>query len=115
MFPSIRATAEDLIIIISKNKKVIRSELVLKGPEHLYYHNLIWSTYHMPRACRLLSTLFDKGRTRARSSSRRKDREKTAENRLPELRGRRPKKMTSGAHFRGMWMSGKNILVRRVK
>jgi hypothetical protein len=60
MLPGIRAPAEDLIIVISKNKEVVKSKLVLKGPKHLYHYNLIHSAYHMPRAYKLLPTLFDK-------------------------------------------------------
>jgi hypothetical protein len=56
----IRAPAEDLIVVISKNKGVVKSKLVLEGPKHLYYYNLIHSAYYMPRACRLLPTLFDR-------------------------------------------------------
>jgi hypothetical protein len=60
VLPGIRALAEDLIVLISKNKGLVQSKLVLKGSKHFYHHDLIHSAHYMPRACRLLPTLFDR-------------------------------------------------------
>jgi hypothetical protein len=56
----------------------------------------------MPRAYKLLSTLFNKGKTKARLSSRKKDKKETVKNRLLKLRKRRPKKIRFKGHFQGM-------------
>jgi hypothetical protein len=112
MFPSIRASPEDLVVVVSNNIQVVHPELMLIRLKHLYNPNLIHSAHHMPNACRLLLTLFDRCRTRARL--RRKDSKKTTKSKLPTLRGGRPEKISSGRHFKGMWISDQTVLAEGV-
>lgn len=108
VFPSIRASPEDLVVVISIDIQVVHPELMLIRLKHLYNPNLIHSAHHMPNACRLLRTLFDKCRTRARS--RRKDTKKTTKSRLPTLGGGAAEKISSGRHFKGIWISDQKVL-----
>jgi hypothetical protein len=97
LFFSIRASAIDLIVIVSNDNRVVVSELTLMRPKHLNYRNLIHFTYYMLSACRLLSLLFRGSRTWTRSGV--QNRKETSKSRLPKLRRKGPKEVSLRGHF----------------
>ena len=46
MLLSVRVSTVDIIVVISKNIKVIKRELVLIGLKHLCYRNVVRITYY---------------------------------------------------------------------
>ena len=53
MFPSVRVSPVDLIIVVSKNIEVTKRELVLVGSKYLCYYNIVRTTDHPPTSSTL--------------------------------------------------------------
>jgi hypothetical protein len=56
------------VSVVSNNIKVFPKLLTI-DLKYLYYHSFVYSSHYLPRTSRLLSTLYNMPRTRARSSS----------------------------------------------